>query len=110
MNRDEIKQERDYKAVIVYDNGDVLQCHIENFLPNGPGRKIYKDLGVYEGEFADGKEEGNAKYTAPDGRIYMGLYKDGKQEGMGEEIWPNNDRFTGEYKNGVKEGNGILSK
>lgn len=44
---------------------------------------LLPDGGVYTGEFAADKWEGNGKYEYPDGSCYVGEWKEGKKHGSG---------------------------
>ena len=87
---------------------------------------------LYEGEFINGKFEGNGKYIYDDGKYYIGQYKNGLREGKGiiyykngkllfeckfindtaegngKYIWENGEYYIGQYKNGLKNGKGTM--
>jgi MORN repeat len=49
--------------------------------------------GRYEGEYLDGKQNGQGTFTQPDGTTYVGTFLDGKRTGQGTVIWPNGDKL-----------------
>jgi len=54
---------------------------------------------MYEGEFKDGKYDGQGTYTWSDGRKYVGEWKDGKRwNGI---MYDKNGNITGKYVNGI---------
>ena len=50
---------------------------------------------MYEGEFKDGKYDGQGTYTWSDGRKYVGEWLDGKQNGHGTVTSPDG-KYVGE--------------
>lgn len=64
---------------------------------------------TFEGNFVQGKLQGNGKMTASGGDRYEGEYKDGKREGSGVYTSANGDRFNGQYKDNQRNGQGILT-
>ena len=44
---------------------------------------------MYEGDWINGKEEGNGKYYWEDGRYYIGQLKNGLRNGKGIEYYSN---------------------
>ena len=64
---------------------------------------------TFEGNFVQGKLQGNGKMTASGGDRYEGDYKDGKREGLGVYTSANGDQFKGQYKDNQRNGHGILT-
>ena len=64
---------------------------------------------TFEGNFVQGKLQGNGKMTASGGDRYQGEYKDGKREGFGVYTSANGDRFDGHYRDNQRDGHGILT-
>lgn len=64
---------------------------------------------IFEGNFVQGKLQGNGKMIASGGDSYEGDYKDGKREGLGVYTSANGDRFNGQYKDNQRNGHGILT-
>ena len=46
--------EREYKGIIIYDDGGIYEGHFNNGLENGKGRRILSNLEAYEGNYKDG--------------------------------------------------------
>ena len=65
---------------------------------NGFGKYKYIDGNSYEGEWKDGKYDGQGTYTYPDGWKYVGKYKDGKEHGQGTFTLPIGEKYVGEFK------------
>ena len=62
---------------------------ISNF-PNGKGIKYFSNGNkLYEGDFINGKFEGNRKYIYDNGDYLIGEYKNGKGYGKGIEYYSN---------------------
>ena len=68
------------------------------------------DGSCYEGEWKDGKHNGQGKATSPDGSIcYEGELKDGKENGQGKLTYPNGSCYEGEWKDGNPTGTGKVT-
>ena len=62
-----------------------------------------RDIGKYEGEWKDGKMNGEGTFTFHDGEKYVGEYKDGKPwNGQGIQTSPDGGKYEGSWKNGVR--------
>jgi hypothetical protein len=70
------------------------------------GTYIWSDGSKYEGEFKDGKPNGQGTLISPDGYKYVGQWKDGKQDGQGNYYHVDGGRYVGEWKNGRRNGQG----
>ena len=70
--------------------------------------KQYDTGGVYTGEFKDGKQHGEGKYTLPNGYEYEGDWVDGRIEGQGVAKFPNGSVYTGAFENGSPSGSGKI--
>ena len=117
----------------IWDDNKYYIGEFRNNLPNGKGIKYYSNGNIlYEGNFINGKFEGNGKYYYEDGDYFSGEYKNGlrngkgkeyysngnikyegdwindKREGNGKYIWENGEYYIGQYKNGLKNGKGIM--
>ena len=64
---------------------------------HGKGKLTFADGNSYEGDYRDGKREGNGTFIYSDGRKYVGGWRDGKEHGNGEYI------VKGSSKKGVWE-------
>ena len=54
---------------------------------------------IFEGDYIDGKKNGNIREYNDGMLIFEGEYKHGKKNGKGKEYYCNGDlRFDGEYK------------
>jgi hypothetical protein len=97
--------------------------------PQGKGIMYYKDGGICEGYWKEGKLHDKGRRVTPKGDVYTGGWLDGKmhgqgtmefvnkstfngnwlndkQHGIGIETWPDGSRFEGNYENGLKSGKG----
>ena len=77
-----------------------------NGRPNGNGKIVYKNGTIYEGHFINGQPDGKGEFKASDGFWYKGDFHNGKFYGKGEAIWPNGSKYKGEFKMGVFHGDG----
>ena len=64
---------------------------------------------VYEGDWKDGKRNGNGTYTFADGGVFVGEYKDSKKNGKGTFTYADGAVFVGEYKDGKRNGKGTFT-
>lgn len=60
----------------------------------------------YEGEYKDGKRNGQGKMTYPTGDIYSGEWENNKMSGGGTYWYKNGDIFSGTWVDGMKHGQG----
>ena len=63
----------------------------------------------YDGEFRDGKRNGQGTFTWLNGGKYVGEYRDGKFNGQGTLTWPNGDKYVGEFRDGKRTGRGTYT-
>ena len=63
---------------------------------------------TFEGNFAQGKLQGEGRLTASGGDRYVGSYKDGRRDGRGTYVSSNQDRYEGQYKDNQRHGHGVL--
>ncbi len=75
--------------------------------------RIYKrvdyDDGYYEGEFRDGKKDGQGKYVLNDGDIYEGHWKNGLKQGICTYTGADGDVYYGNWENNYRNGLGTLT-
>ena len=58
------------------------------------------------GNYLEGKSNGKATYTWPNGDKHEGEFKDGKANGQGTYTHPNGDKYVGEFKDSKRHGQG----
>lgn len=69
-----------------------------NGKPNGNGSLTYRAYGEYIGEFREGWPEGRGTYSYADGRQYVGDWRNGEFEGYGTRTYPDGRKEFGEWK------------
>ena len=110
--KDDIRKRRNNGKYIndkyIYGDGKYYIGEFKNNIPNGKGIKYYKNGNIlYEGDWVDGKPEGNGKFNREDGNYYIGQFKKGLRNGKGTQFYPNgNIKYEGDYVNDEYEGNG----
>ena len=79
-----------------------------NGLRHGKGKDYYKNGSIkYEGDFVNGKFEGNGKYIWEKGEYYIGQWKNELRHGKGIEYYKNGSiKYEGDFVNDKFEGNG----
>ena len=82
------------KYIIYESNQKIKEYDFENNL-------------LYEGEYLDGKRNGEGKEYKDDILVFEGEYHKGKRHGNGKEFLDDNLIFEGVYLNGKKNGKGI---
>eukprot|EP00826_Nyctotherus_ovalis_P016191 TRINITY_DN1466_c0_g1_i9.p1 TRINITY_DN1466_c0_g1~~TRINITY_DN1466_c0_g1_i9.p1 ORF type:complete len:173 (-),score=52.30 TRINITY_DN1466_c0_g1_i9:107-625(-) len=109
-HRNTIRIEREYKGVIVYEDGSVFEGHFSNGLENGTGRRVFRNLEVFEGEYDDGVRNGEGKYYYSNGNIYQGGWKENKKDGDGKLEVPGKGVWEGTWVNDKQDGVFTLTK
>ncbi|MDC9723685.1 MAG: hypothetical protein PSN34_13065, partial [Urechidicola sp.] len=61
---------------------------------------------IYEGDFKNGKRDGNGKEVWPNGRHYLGQFKNGWKHGEGTFTWDIGDKYVGEFVDDWRTGYG----
>jgi hypothetical protein len=103
-----------YRAELAEGNkGDVLEGEWKNGRLNGQGTYTFANGDRYQGEFEDGKMHGQGTYyhladNQSKGDRYQGAFKYNKYHGQGTYTYANGDRYQGELKDGKKHGNGTF--
>lgn len=88
------------KNKLVYENGDVYEGEIRNYLPNGIGVYTSAYGEVIDGEFTDGIANGYCCITLASGNRYEGTVD------MGE--WSENGKLTLVYDDGEETPQGVF--
>ena len=96
------------KMEFIYGDGKYYLGEYKNDIPNGKGIKYYKNGNIlYEGDFINGKFEGNGKLFFENSFYCIGKYKNGLRNGKGKIYYANgNIRFEGDYINDKTKGIG----
>ena len=94
----------------IYDDGKYYIGEYKNNIPNGKGIKYYKNGKIlYDGNFINGKFEGNGKYIWEYGTYYIGQWKNGLRHGKGTDYYSDGKiMYEGDWVNNKREGNGKL--
>ena len=93
----------------VWEEGDYYIGPLFYGLPNGNGRKYFKDGRIFEGNFVNGKREGSGRITFPNKKsiFYIGQYKNDVGNGKGKEFYENgNVAYEGDFVNNNRQGYG----
>ena len=93
----------------IWEDGKYYLGQFKNNLPNGKGIKYNSNGNImYEGDFINGKYEGNGKCIFENGQYYIGQWKNGLKNGKGTLYYKNGDvLYEGDFVNDAAEGNGI---
>ncbi|TNV84187.1 hypothetical protein FGO68_gene4901 [Halteria grandinella] len=92
-----------------HEDGRTYEGEWRDGKSNGQGNETYADGGTYQGEFKDDKRHGHGKIVYADGDIYEGEWKDGEFSGYGKYIWEDGRVYEGEFKNGKQNGQGKIT-
>ena len=96
------------KGVLYAHNGDYYNGEFSEGKKNGQGSIIYTNGTKYEGTFKNDFHDGYGKLIQSNGEIYEGEWKKGKINGKGMRIHSNGNKYIGHYINNVRNGNGHL--
>lgn len=77
-------------------------------LPNGKGKMIFKNADYYDGDWKDGKFEGQGRFVLrATGISYHGQFVQGLKDGYGIEERADGSKYEGHFKEGQKHGKGL---
>ena len=96
----------------IWEDGKYYIGEFKNDIPNGKGVKYHSNGDIlYEGNFINGKFEGNGKYYYDNGYYFIGECKNGLRNGKGIAYYKNgNILYDGDWVNNEPEGNGKVIK
>ncbi|XP_066563195.1 radial spoke head 1 homolog isoform X2 [Amia ocellicauda] len=95
------------KAVL--PNGDTFQGQYENGKRNGQGTYRFKSGARYTGEYYMNKKHGQGTFYYPDGSKYEGGWADDLRQGHGVYTYINGDTYDGEWMNHQRHGQGVYT-
>ncbi len=91
--------------LIIDSKSDKVQGCIAGNCKNGFGKiSIYNH--IYEGNFKDGKKDGDGTMKYANGDFYSGKWQNDKKHGIGKFIWKNGNSHDGEWKDDKLHGQG----
>ena len=67
-----------------------------------------KPIGVYEGEYRDGKRTGHGVIVWANGDRYEGDWRDDNANGHGVYVSANGDRYEGDFRDDKRTGHGVI--
>lgn len=76
---------------------------------HGHGVYTYTNGSVYEGQWVDGRKQGQGKQMQPDGSVYTGEWRDNQMHGKGRMRWDNGDSYEGTWSDGHMHGKGVFT-
>ena len=82
---------------------------IENGVPNGTGRCVFKSGNTYEGMLKAGKRNGKGIFRWASGNRYEGEFTENIRNGKGVYRWTNGDVYEGGFTDGKPTGKGIYT-
>ncbi|KAM7514877.1 hypothetical protein LguiA_004460 [Lonicera macranthoides] len=97
------------EGVEFYSNGDFYEGEFHNGKCNGSGVYNYFVNGRYEGDWIEGKYDGNGIESWARGSRYRGQYRQGLRHGYGVYRFYTGDSYAGEWFNGQSHGVGVQS-
>ena len=104
--RDINTNEREYKGLHFYKDNSLYLVSMAHGQMAGIGLAYFPQIGLYEGDFNDGKRFGTGKLVAHSKQCFIGYWKNDIQEGFGVEISEKGERYQGFFVQGKKHGKG----
>ena len=95
------------KGILVSNYGEYYDGEFVNGKREGEGKLIYANGNQYEGTFLSGLPNGKGKLIQTDNDIYEGEWKNGKINGQGIRYHNNGDKYVGNHLNDVRSGKGL---
>ena len=96
------------RGILYTHNGDYYNGEFSDGKKNGQGNIIYANGTKYEGSFKNDYHDGFGKLIQLNGETYEGDWKKGKINGNGMRIHANGNKYIGNYVNNIRNGNGHL--
>ncbi|XP_043706132.1 phosphatidylinositol 4-phosphate 5-kinase 9-like isoform X2 [Telopea speciosissima] len=87
-------------------NGESYSGSLLGSMPEGPGKYVWSDGCVYEGEWRRGMRNGSGKIQWPSGAVYEGAFFGGYMHGTGTYIGPDKVVYEGRWRLNLKHGLG----
>ena len=97
------------QGLIIYKNGGIFEGEFDEKGYQLKGKNTFADGEVYEGDFKDGKQNGKGKLILVSGEVYEGDWKDGKRNGKGKNTFADGRVYEGDWKDDRSEGEGKLT-
>ena len=94
------------KGVLWSHHGDYYNGEFSEGKKDGNGSIVYKNGTRYEGSFKNDRHNGYGKLIQLDGEIFKGEWKNGKINGNGIRLHSNGDKYIGSYVNNIRNGQG----
>jgi hypothetical protein len=89
-----------------YTNGDEYDGDWEDGKKNGQGTLTYANGGSYEGEWTDNMRDGYGVNKWANGDHYSGNWKDNKRNGKGKYVYADGGKYVGQWRNDMRHGHG----
>ena len=107
---DLLKKNIETYVKMIHESGNYYIGQWVNGLAHGKGTIYYKNGSIlYDGDFVDGKYEGNGRENYENGTHYIGQFLGGYRHGKGVMYYNNGSiLYEGDFANDIIEGNGKL--
>lgn len=76
---------------------------------NGRGKIVYANIGIYEGNFVNGKKEGQGTFTVTNGDVYTGHFANDSYNGKGKYKYADGSIYEGDFVNSKVYGQGTFT-
>lgn len=93
-------------GVQVWKDGAMYEGEWRNGKANGQGKFSHTNGDIYDGEFKEDRAYGQGIYYHKNGSKYIGSWKDDLKDGFGREEWEDGSYYEGHFKAGAKHGQG----
>ena len=100
--------DRSEQVSVTFDNGDRYEGEYRNGKRNGQGVYYFAGGGCYEGEFSDNMYNGHGILYTDTGDRYEGEFIDNKLNGQGVFHSAKGDHYEGEFTDNMLTGHGTL--
>ena len=89
-------------------DGDIYEGDFVNGKGEGQGTNTFKNGNVYTGQFSNGLRNGKGTSKTADGNIYEGDFVNNKFEGQGTYTFKNGNVYTGQFADNKRNGKGKM--
>lgn len=103
-----VEQKKNGFYKVNYDNGDYYEGNFVDGKRQGQGLYIYASGAIYQGQWKEGNITGEGTFNYSDGGVYQGFLENGKRDGKGILQYNSGAYYEGSFSAGKRHGYGDM--